>query len=45
MEGIELLLKGTANNRSRPLSCYFNMANYSGGICHLRTIKPVRLRS
>lgn len=45
MEGIELLLKGTANNRSRPLSCCFNMANYSGGICHLRTIKPVRLRS
>lgn len=35
----------TANSRSGPLSCCFNMANYFGGICHLRTIKPVRSRS
>lgn len=35
----------TANSGSGPLSCCFNMANYFGGICHLRTIKPVRSQS
>ena len=35
----------TGNSGLGPLSCCFNMANYFEGICHLRTIKPVRSQS
>ena len=44
-EGHSAAAEGIVNNKSRPLRDAFNMANYFGGICHLRTIKRIRIRS
>lgn len=44
MKGTEVLLKGLWLTR-QPLSHDFNTANYFRGICHLRTIKGIRIQS
>lgn len=44
-EGHWAVAERIGNNKSRPLSHCFNMANYFRGICHQRTIKRIRIRS